>query len=740
MMACPHPRGSLTPLAIRPAIIGLTLLAACGGDPAGSAIQVTVTGLDPAVTQLRTSAALDGVRVAGGERLCPPAAACDTDGPFSRYQPDGDRARFTLLPPARPQRLSLTVEALRGDRCFVAAGRGELSPDGRAVAVALQPLPAPRCCNAAWICQENPLPDGHGLNALWGDGAGALWAVGELGTIVRARDGAFARVPSPTTANLVGVWGRGPQDVWAVGRDGRDGLGVLLHDDGRGFAVQRALPGAVDVLWGWGDEFWVGGQGAVYRFSAAGVLLETLAVDAAVTAVGGPAPEQAWLAGSSGGAAVVLRRTGTTLTTVSPTTRMTPRALFGTATEAWVLGDNAGRLVLARRAGDGTWSQTEPLRTGSLEPIYRDEDRLALWSSAAGDLWVASGEVYHLPDRRSPPAVWTPEPVGAAPFARALFGDGVAVWAAGAGGRVLQGPSWSQRHPAPDTVLDTFLSISGNLLGPPWIGGLSGLYRGDRAAGPLGLAALDGQRGRRIAKVAAAGADVIAVRDLRDVLRVRPDGTETVLHSDPGVLYDLWVRGDDVWAVGDRFTHVRGAAPCGPPDAGVACGRYRGVFGRDSGELLVVGDARAGSGGCVLRCDESGRWTDETPRLTDVDLYDVWGGADDLFIVGRSGDDGLVLRRPLRGGAWQEERAAPGRLPLLVGVWAPPEPAGGVAWAVGNLGELWRRSAAAGWAEVPAPRQRSMSDFRYYAVDIFGLRADDVWLLGTHGTLLRYRP
>lgn len=716
------------------------LLGACAGDPPEGAVQVTVAGLGADITQLRVAAMLDGVRVAGAERLCPADEPCDTDGehPAGRFLRQGESARFALVPPRRPSTLSVTIEALRGDRCFVAAGDASLSTGASALALTLRSLPAPRCCNAAWLCRENPLPDNHGINALWASSPDVLWAVGDGGAVLRLQGGAFTRVPGPTRVNLIGLFGRGAQELWALGREGADGAGVLLHDDGRGLAVHRRFPVAADALFGWSDELWVGGRGALWRFDARGELLETVDVaGAAITALGGPAPDQAWLAGYDGGGAVVLRRVGTQIARESPPTGFTPRALHATATEAWVLGDDQGMLVLARRDGAGAWTQTLPRRAGTMDRVYRSEDQLGLWATAAADLWVASGEVFHIPDRRAPPTQWSPEDLGAEPFARALLGDAGGLWAAGSGGRMLRrsGGSWAQRHPAAGVVLDSLASISGGLRGAPWLGGRGGLHRAEVS----GLTPVAAQRGHLYSKVLAVDEDAFVVRDLRDLLRVRPDGSESQLAAS-GAIYDLWASGDDLWAVGDGFAHVRGAGACGAPQ-GVSCARYRGVWGRPSGELFVVGDGRAG-GGCVLRCDAAGRWSDETPALADMDLFDVWGsGSGEVFAVGRAGAAGLILRRgsDAASASWLPEAAAAGSLPPLVGVWAPPEPSAGDAWAVGSFGALWRRRQGV-WGSVATDRAGGLSDFQNYAVDIFGLRADDVWFLGTHGTVLRYRP
>lgn len=55
------------------------------------------------------------------------------------------------------------------------------------------------------------------LTAVWGFSATNVYAVGEQGTVLRFDGAAWARVPTDTTANLSGVAGTSATNVWAVG-------------------------------------------------------------------------------------------------------------------------------------------------------------------------------------------------------------------------------------------------------------------------------------------------------------------------------------------------------------------------------------------------------------------------------------------------------------------------------------------------------------------------------------------
>ena len=58
------------------------------------------------------------------------------------------------------------------------------------------------------------------LNAVWSDGAGDAWAVGDNGRIVRWDGTAWTAETSPTTMRLTAIWGEGPDELWAAGEEG----------------------------------------------------------------------------------------------------------------------------------------------------------------------------------------------------------------------------------------------------------------------------------------------------------------------------------------------------------------------------------------------------------------------------------------------------------------------------------------------------------------------------------------
>lgn len=77
-------------------------------------------------------------------------------------------------------------------------------------------------CTAPPFCWENPLPQGNVLRGVWADADGALYAVGDSGTILHRAGETAGFVPesSKTSRNLYGVSGARGSAVFAVGEGG----------------------------------------------------------------------------------------------------------------------------------------------------------------------------------------------------------------------------------------------------------------------------------------------------------------------------------------------------------------------------------------------------------------------------------------------------------------------------------------------------------------------------------------
>jgi hypothetical protein len=104
---------------------------------------------------------------------------------------------------------------------------------------------SPKVCSDASFCHL-PLPAGSTLNAVWGDGAGAVWSASAEGNILRFDSGAW-KVHQRGAGEILALWGSGPNDVWAGGDKG------VYHFTGTTFAestLPSASPTHVTSLWG----------------------------------------------------------------------------------------------------------------------------------------------------------------------------------------------------------------------------------------------------------------------------------------------------------------------------------------------------------------------------------------------------------------------------------------------------------------------------------------------------------
>jgi len=81
------------------------------------------------------------------------------------------------------------------------------------------------------------------LRAIWGLNASEIWAVGDLGTVVRFTGGQGTKQTIGTSARLNGVWGRSANDVWLVGASG-----TIQHWVGAAFETVNAPLSSVELI------------------------------------------------------------------------------------------------------------------------------------------------------------------------------------------------------------------------------------------------------------------------------------------------------------------------------------------------------------------------------------------------------------------------------------------------------------------------------------------------------------
>jgi PAS domain-containing protein len=537
--------------------------------------------------------------------------------------------------------------------------------------------------------------------------------------------------PRPQGNRLRAVWARSPDEAWAVG----DG-GMILR---------------------WNGAFWYGVESGT-MVSLRGVWGD-------------------WAVGDAG---TILRRDGSAWKKVESGTAVPLRGMWGD----WVVGD-AGTIL--RRDG-AAWRRVESGTAAAL---------LAVWERAAGEPWAAgeAGTLLRWDGRawarvatgttRRLTAGWGPFAVGEAGTVLRWSGGAVAavrgpaadllavwgagekdVWIAGAGGGTyhLAGQGAEERFvPVQTSSGSDLLALSGSGPGELWAVGSGGtllrwngafftaLHRGIQD----GVVATYSDFGG-FGAISRRGGVLLIPGDGR--LFHGPSSVEVPLHD---VYFDGAARPPFLLAVGERggvCLNVEGDTTCRLLPSPTTR-TLRALWGGPGpgAELWAVGD-----GGVILR-GRGGAFAVVNPRVTDRDLYAVFGFAPDE--VWAAGEGGVILRWD--GAAWQALGSPVAT--RLRGLWGPRS---GELWAVGDQGTVLlgdgrtsrviqsgttanlravhgtSRGRADVWVagEAGVVLHHDGTGFRQVAAgtgnDLNDVLAtgSEVYLVGEEGTILRHRP
>lgn len=246
------------------------------------------------------------------------------------------------------------------------------NPDGGPADGATDGPPISTCPSGQWCTEQAPIAGTTRLFAVHAVDPADVFAVGDGGTIVRRRQGAWSAMQSGTTEDLRGVWVAGSDDVWAVGENG-----AVRRWNGSTWSGVVPCPGCVtppDFSGVWGasaTDVWVLGTGRAYHWN--GAAWTFMARTGALNDVSGTGPSDVWISAESG---YLGHYTGSWTTVMPP----------GGGVSFFAVEARAANDVWASAAGgtvhfDGaTWTQHA---TGA-------EVFMSIYAAAANDAWGVS--------------------------------------------------------------------------------------------------------------------------------------------------------------------------------------------------------------------------------------------------------------------------------------------------------------------------------------------------------------
>lgn len=198
-------------------------------------------------------------------------------------------------------------------------------------------------CPAGTWCIEAP-PSGvtgllHAVDAV---DANDVFAVGDGGTILRRRDGAWEKMMSGTTNNLRGVWALSSTDAWAVGQ-----AGTVLRWNGTDWSPVAGAPNiSYTGVWGAGaNDVWMIGTASAVHWTGS---FQSMAITGAPVSISGVAANDVWIASESGKVSHYTGGASWTLCAGAAACAVTPNSFFAVgaraANDVWVALPGTGTL------------------------------------------------------------------------------------------------------------------------------------------------------------------------------------------------------------------------------------------------------------------------------------------------------------------------------------------------------------------------------------------------------------
>lgn len=567
------------------------------------------------------------------------------------------------------------------------------------------PTPITGVCPSQRICWQNPLPQGNRLNAVHAISPTDVWAVGDVGTVLHFKDGAWTQAPSQTTTDLNAVKASSAQDIWGVGMGGK-----ILHIAPPNTDL-RTLPGIGDLY-----------------------------------AVAALSPQQAFAAGSQNSA---LKWDGTQWLQTGPGAPTIYRGLT-------VL--DANNIWLTAQTGTIWQWHGQPDVAEATEGMG---ELYGLWGSRPDNLW-AVGEKGRLLRRKPGDMVpWKLVPPPIASNLYGIWGTGEQdLWAVGMAGTIVRIDSRSNMavQEKCDTT-STLLGVSGTNNSDVWAVGDNGTILHRSQAGWTNL--LQGTTRNVYAGWAASPSDAWAVGS--DGLIMHWDGTSWT--TTPSNTYaDLRaISGsapNDIWAVGVNGTVLHWDGTSWSPRAISGTSSLHGVYTPSASDTWIVGDggktyryvpANSGwqvdmnAGGALFAISGTGpsdiwavgqtgtalhyngaAWVAVLTSTTQ-DLYALWASAaNDVWFVGANGT-------ALRWDGFMVRNASTGLSGTLRAIWGADAMN---IFAAGDAGRLFQFNGTA-WGPFASGTNRTLHAL--VAPPRGATAASSFWIFGERGTILQVK-
>lgn len=202
------------------------------------------------------------------------------------------------------------------------------------------------CATGTWCQETPPITTAPLLHSVWAASASDVFAVGELGTILRRSSTAWTAMSSGTTNTLFGVWAASSSNVWAVGTGG-----TILRFNGTAWsAVTGVTTSDLAAVWGSSaNDVWIAAAGSVLHWNGTTFSTSTSFAGSA-TSISGTGPSDVWVTGEN---TMVHHFTGTWLPAINPGigTNTFFAVLAVAAGDAWVTDSSSNKETVHFTAG-----------------------------------------------------------------------------------------------------------------------------------------------------------------------------------------------------------------------------------------------------------------------------------------------------------------------------------------------------------------------------------------------------